>query len=147
MNVLSVALAGILGTFIMTGFSHIMELISGEKCNEAQLINLLLSRSKNSTISDKNHYLGWVIHFIIGILMAIGVWMYYQNITGIPHAFYGAGVGFILGIIGVIGWSIILSVHPNPPKNNWVLYFLQLITAHIIFGVAITAFFDIVLIS
>ncbi|VXB24263.1 hypothetical protein [Maribacter litoralis] len=139
MEILAIFFSGILGTAIMTGFSHVVESVTGHKFNEAHLLNGLISnlKSVNSSIGD-NHYLGWIIHFVIGICMAAILYCYYVYIAGDILVWTGLFLGFILGIIGVAGWSMMISFHKDPPKINWTYFFLQLIIAHMIFGITVT---------
>ena len=140
MTVLIAFIAGIIGTMVMTLFSHIMELVTQEKFNEAQLINILISRSHSPAEIGENHYFGWVVHFLIGVMMSFGLWLYYSKIMPPEFTYHGVCIGLGLGILGVFGWSLILNFHSNPPQNRWVLFFGQLIIAHIIFSMTATWF-------
>ena len=139
MEIFAIFFSSILGTAIMTGFSHVVESLTDNKFNEAHLLNGLISnlKSVNSSIGD-NHYLGWIIHFAIGIGMAAILYCYYFYIVDDISLWTGLFLGFILGIIGVAGWSLMISYHDNPPKIEWKHFFIQLVVAHMIFGVTIT---------
>ena len=136
---LTIFCAGILGTTIMTGFSHVVELLSGHKFNEAHLLNQLIGLSKTmKDYVDNNYYLGWLIHFLIGISMAAIMYAYYFHFSKDIVIWTGLIFGLALGVIGVAGWSMIISNHSNPPKINWTYFFLQLILAHMIFGITVS---------
>ena len=139
MAILAIFISGILGTAVMTGFSHIVELFTDHKFNEAHLLNEFINRSKTTTSKiGKNHYLGWLLHFMIGVCMAGFLYCYYFYMADNVLIWTGVFLGFILGIVGVAGWSIIISAHSDPPEIKWKLFFVQLIFAHIIFGVTVT---------
>ena len=139
MIVIEIIFAGILGTSVMTLFSHLLEMITSYKFNEAHLLNELIHRSKPTanTIS-KNHFYGWVIHYVIGFGMAAGLYGYYLYKVNEITISRGAFLGFILGIIGIAGWSLLIHLHSNPPKIKWNIFFIQLMGAHVIFGVIVT---------
>ena len=52
---LTIFCAGIIGTTIMTGFSHVVELLSGHKFNEAHLLNQLIGLSKTKNMYDSHN--------------------------------------------------------------------------------------------
>jgi hypothetical protein len=134
---------GMLSTLAMTMFSYGLSYISGNKFEEPQLINILFSRS--SIFSDsiaREHVLGWAIHFIIGILFVICFKVLLQFDVLHINLLVGILFGAISGIFGAIVWAIALALHPNPPKMNRTGYLLQLIPAHIIFGVVMVILFQ-----
>ena len=135
---ITLILAGFAGTLVMTLFSHTLELLTSFKFNEAQLINILMYRSTKFPEINENHYFGWIIHFLIGVLMVIGVWIYYNQISPIPYSDYGICLGLGLGTIGISGWTLILTFHSNPPKIRWAYFFGQLILAHVLFSFTVT---------
>ncbi|SIQ90584.1 DUF6789 family protein [Maribacter ulvicola] len=139
MTIFTIFISGIIGTTVMTGFSHLVELITALKFNEAHLLNSFIDRSKSSTSNiARNHYLGWLIHFSIGICMAAVLYCCYFYMIDSVLVWSGVFLGFVLGVIGVAGWSMMISVHSNPPKIEWNYFFTQLIIAHIIFGTTVT---------
>ena len=91
----------------MTGFSHVVELLSGHKFNEAHLLNQLIGLSKTmKDYVDNNYYLGWLIHFLIGISMAAIMYAYYFHFSKDIVIWTGLIFGLALGVIGVAGWSM-----------------------------------------
>jgi len=139
MVILAIFFSGILGTIVMTGFSHVVESLTGHKFNEAHLLNGLIKRLRSTSTSiGDNHYLGWIIHFAIGISMAAILYSYYFYLADGIFIWTGLFLGFILGIIGIAGWSLMISYHDNPPKIDWMYFFIQLMVAHMIFGLTVT---------
>mgnify|MGYP001108782294 CR=1 FL=1 len=139
MIVIEIFFAGILGTSVMTLFSHLLEMMTSYKFNEAHLLNELIHRSKPTTLTiGKNHFYGWVVHYAIGFGMAVGLYGYYSFTVYEVTTWRGALLGFILGIIGIAGWSLLIHLHSNPPKIKWNIFFIQLMVAHVIFGVIVS---------
>lgn len=126
----------ILATLAMTAFSYLFSYMVKGNHKEPQLLNYLLDKlPNNNSAICREHVYGWLIHFSIGFLFvaAFELLRFYFNIS--LSLVIGTIFGFIAGLIGISGWSIFFALHPNPPKNNKLLYFTQLIFAHIIFGI------------
>ncbi|MDT0293021.1 hypothetical protein ACFQ3R_09905 [Mesonia ostreae] len=133
---LNIIAIGIIATLAMTAFSYALSAITNSKFEEPQLINILFKRAGTFSFPlVREHILGWTIHFIIGIAFVV---CYYVSL---PMELFdttvldGAIFGFLAGLIGALFWGTTLKLHPNPPKINKIGYLLQLIPAHIIFGI------------
>jgi len=135
--------SALLATSAMTAFSYIFSYILNGNFKEPQLLNYLIANfpSNNLTIC-REHIYGWFIHFLIGGLFVI--------IFKIISAFYavnlsfltGAVFGIVAGLIGIGGWAIGFSLHPKPPSINKALFYLQLIFAHLVFGIVMVSVLD-----
>lgn len=130
--------AGILATLGMTAFSYLVSFFSKSKFEEPQLLNILIRRyHKTTTAICREHIIGWTIHFLIGMLF-VGVFKILQDLSVVALTIEsGVIFGFSGGILGVVFWWFLLSVHPNPPQINKTVYFIQLVIAHIIFGICL----------
>ena len=137
---LQIMAIGIIATIVMTIFSYALSAITNNQFEEPQLINSLFKRSGTCSFKlVREHVLGWAIHFIVGVVF-VGCF-YALNIFGwFDHSWFsGATFGLLAGIVGALSWGIILKTHPNPPSMNMTGYLLQLIPAHIIFGVTLVS--------
>lgn len=137
MNILSILAAGIAGTTMMTLFSQVCAWVSGEECNEAKLLNLLIKRSTDADRMEKTSAPGWILHYIVGFIFAAAFFILW-NTTTLPMNFKTSLLfGFIAGVVGVVVWKIVFELHHRPPKINFALYFTQLIFAHVIFALIV----------
>ena len=137
-----IILASIVGTLFMTAFSQLLAVFTGHKFNEAHLLNALFDNSLSSNLDiSKNDIRGWSLHLLIGLIMVLGLWAFYHfDICG-ENLLVGAILGFFAGIIGVIGWSVLFYLHDNPPKINLTYFYIQLIFAHVVFGITVFTIF------
>lgn len=128
---------GIFATIAMTAFSYGFSYIFKGNFKEPQLLNYLIDRlPKNSTSICREHIYGWLIHICTGILFVL-IFKAVTIFIDIDLSFLnGFIIGLLAGLIGVGTWSLAFIFHPNPPSNNRLMYYLQLICAHIIFGIA-----------
>lgn len=135
MDILLIILSGFVATSLMTMFSYIVAEVKKSQFREPQLLNILITLAPliHIKVSIRN-ILGWIIHYIIGWIFVVCfdfIWRY----SGVdPSLASGAYLGFIAGIIGVSGWKIFFILSPNPPGIEFKNFYLQLIVAHIIFG-------------
>lgn len=128
----------IVATLAMTFFSYALSYFTKSKFEEPQLLNLLVTRHKQlKNLTSREHVIGWALHFGIGLVFVILFYVVYKIFDLSITYKFGALFGFIAGIIGVLGWQILLYIHPNPPDFNRKLFFIQLVIAHIIFGLTI----------
>ena len=127
---------GIIATLGMTAFSYIFSYIFKSNFKEPQLLNILIDRLQlfRSSI-HREHILGWTIHFSIGMFFVIVflLLLFYKlvDFSLITGLLFGLGAG----LVGVCVWSFVFLVHRNPPDIKRWLFYIQLIIAHIIFGI------------
>jgi riboflavin transporter FmnP len=128
--------AGFAATSLMTVFSYLVANWRKSQFREPELLNMLLSRASLTSLKiPKNHIAGWLIHFAIGFLFVLIfdlIWRYSELEVSLLS---GAGLGFIAGIIGIIGWNVFFKLNSNPPQIDFKDFYIQLLIAHVIFGV------------
>ncbi|MCF4100821.1 hypothetical protein L1I30_03995 [Gillisia sp. M10.2A] len=136
MEVTKIICSGFAATSLMTAFSYLVSRIKNKQFREPELLNILISRSDllNFKLSKKSS-VGWVLHYVIGWIFVIIFDVLWKFNFPPFSVLSGALLGLVAGIIGVFGWKIFFSLSNNPPKIDWSEYYLQLIIAHIIFGV------------
>jgi hypothetical protein len=137
MNFLQIVCGGAIGTSVMTIFSYVISQVRGKQFREPELLNELLVRARVMKFtSSKNHPLGWIIHYGVGFAF-VTLYQLLVHLTGIePTLTYYLLAGLISGFIGVAAWHVTFSIHPNRPIIDFKEYYLQLIAAHVIFGLA-----------
>ena len=126
---------GILATLTMTAFSYGLSFFTHTNLREPQLINLLIKKLPFQPLKiGREHVLGWVIHILIGIFFVLffklGIHLLHFSTTPITGVLFG----LCIGVLGIVGWEIGFSFHPNPPKINRLVYYLHLLLAHVVFG-------------
>lgn len=141
MFVLKIVTSGILGTLLMTLFSYVCGQLFSKEFGEPKLLNALLYRASNHKNKTVTHaLLGWILHLCIGIVFAFFLYSYFEwkNRFGwresLPNLYMAAILGFLLGLLGVMGWTVLLKIHHSPPKIELPEFYIQLVVAHIIFG-------------
>lgn len=133
---IQILFSGIIATSIMTLFSYIVSAFSHSQFREPQLLNQLIKRSTALPFKPgQKNLTGWIIHYAIGIFFVV-IFDFIWNYTDFePSIFTGALLGFIFGFIGITGWKIMFSLNPDPPEINFRNFYLQLLPAHVIFGI------------
>ncbi|WP_276168686.1 hypothetical protein [Zobellia alginiliquefaciens] len=142
MELSKILLAGLVGTSLMTAFSYLVGHVCDSELGEPKLLNRFLNGSKRLDIEvGDESMLGWLFHYLTGFLFANAISLYF-NLTE-NHPTYGLAVilGCILGLFGVLGWVIMIRLHSSPPKMNLQLFLLQLVGAHVVFGLGATLVF------
>jgi hypothetical protein len=125
-------------TSCMTLFSYGMAAVFRQQFREPKLLNILAIRLKIlNASSGKNHPVGWVIHYVIGVLFVALIEWIRETAGFSPLPLYYIVAGTSCGLIGVVMWFITFRIHPNPPKLRYRAFYIQLILAHITFGLAL----------
>lgn len=128
----SLVLSCLIATTLMTAFSYLLSTLSGKQFREPELLNTLLSRVIRRTLSP-NHFAGWLMHYGVGLLFVASYYFLFRRSH--PSWFHYALAGFISGIVGVIIWFVTFRFHPAPPTLDRKKFYIQLIPAHIVFGI------------
>ncbi len=134
-SILQIISVGIVATIAMTLFSYIFSYLANDNYKELQLLNYLIEALPSVKIAIcREHILGWTIHFSIGILF-VAIYSLLQIYTEIDFSILSGSIfGFVAGLVGIGGWSMGFVLHPFPPKINKLLFFIQLLFAHLVFG-------------
>lgn len=142
MEIFDIIFASIIATTIMTGFSHLAGALSGHRFNEAHLLNRFMRKSEGyPSDMGKNNYRGWAIHYLIGVVMATGLWVFFHLTNIGTGLILGTMLGFGAGCVGLGGWYLMFLLHNNPPKVDLQAFFFQLLAAHMIFGAVVFGIF------
>lgn len=135
MEVLLIVVSGFIATSLMTLFSYLISNIKGRQFREPELLNILISRSTLFPWKiKKDSWVGWAIHYSIGWFFVICFYLIWKYTKMEPSVATGALFGFLAGIIGISGWKIFFLLHHDPPEIDFKNFYIQLIVAHIIFG-------------
>lgn len=125
-------------TSLMTTFSYGVAAILKQQFREPELLNMLAIRLKIIKVtSDKNHPLGWIVHYAVGVLFVAIIELIRAQANISLTILYYILAGAICGLIGIVMWFVTFRMHPNPPKLWYTAFYIQLILAHIIFGIGI----------
>lgn len=136
MDIFTIAITSIAATTTMTIFSYLLSIITAKHYEEPRLIEFLMNPSSpESTEIPKSTLVSWLIHYAIGVVFMLVFACAWHFTVFKPGIICGAVFGLIAGLIGVVGWKSMFMLKPPPPKTPLGKYFLQLIVAHIIFGI------------
>lgn len=132
-----ILLTSIIATSAMTAFSYLYSNLQKKQFREPELLNILIGRwIKKSQPISKNSLMGWLIHYFVGFLFLIIFSLTCYGFGLKPTMGLGVLLGFLAGFIGIVGWHLTLSLHPNPPRLELKEYYPHLILVHIIFGLS-----------
>ena len=135
-----ILLSGFAATSTMTAFSYLVANMKKSQFREPELLNILISRSRSTSLKiSKNHFAGWLIHYSIGFVF-VGIFHLLWKYTELPVSLWsGAGLGFVAGIFGIGGWIAFFKTNSNPPEIEFKDFYIQLLVAHVIFGITAAA--------
>lgn len=122
--------AGIVGTIIMTLVMMVLPMIGMPKMSPPNMLSRMLKAPV---------FVGWIMHFIIGIIFAIG----YTYLCFLKHKIKniwlkGTVFGIVAFIFAQIMMGIIGAIIPMPKmEGSMMLTMIGSLIGHIIFGIAI----------
>lgn len=135
MDFIRIVLGAFIGTSIMTMFSYYISSKLNRQFKEPVLLNMLYAgRGARGGSLKAVPGFGWIFHYFIGTIFVI-VYHFIWKMTAVDPTFLsGSLLGLLSGFIGIAGWSFMFNVHPDPPIIHFRKFYLQLIAAHLIFG-------------
>jgi hypothetical protein len=130
-DLLTIILAGIAGTLVMTCFTQITAQVLKKPFYVVVILATMLPFKKAITTPNALTYMGaTILHYFIGILFSyLYLWLMVEGFISndAPSAIlYGAGIG----TVAIIGWRIFFMIHPNPPPIE-PMYFAMIWLGHI----------------
>ncbi len=127
-------IATLLATSLMTIFSYVVSAIRKKKFREPELLNDLIRRLNQKEPGFLIPIAGWIIHYFVGLLFIIAYHLYWRATDTDPTFNNCIVLGAFSGLIGIFGWQLAFSIHPNPPSIDFKEFYIQLFFAHVIFG-------------
>lgn len=139
METLLKIITGVLvGTSLMTLCSYFFSHILGKQFREPVLLHQLLERSIMLDNPNVPVWLGWLLHYLVGVGFVV-VYHIIWHVTDVdPSALNALLLGLVSGLLGVAGWLFIFRMHKDPPSIDFKSFYLQLIVVHLIFGLGAT---------
>lgn len=132
----------ITATSAMTMFSYAISNQFQELYKEPVLLTYMLAKLKIKISKKAQATLAWILHYLIGFLFVWGYYMLWVRAILPVTIVVGLVLGTISGIIGIMGWMMMFKLSNHKPKIDFKGYYLQLLFAHIIFGVVATAMYS-----
>lgn len=130
--------AGVVGTSLMTAGSALMSILPNEEFREPDQLSKLIGRLIPWLPESSKIITGWGAHYAMGFLFAAAyVELWEEN--KIEHSIKnGIMLGILSGFLGILIWKATFKIHPLPPNNKKMDFYLQRIPAHVIFAVFAT---------
>jgi hypothetical protein len=129
-NILAGAIAG---TAAMTAFSYFISDKKSKDFREPALLAKMISRAFPETEKGFSKTAGWMMHASMGILFAYLSKKMIQKLQSPYDLSNRVFIGAANGVAGVIGWKLVFSLHPNPPKIQFNRFYQHLVLTHIVF--------------
>lgn len=127
-KIMRAALAGIIATAVMTAVGVMAPFMGLPKMNPAEMLSGMLGVSLA---------LGYLMHFMIGIIFAATYVYWFNGITRIRSKFWkGMLFGFAVFIFAQIMLGIMGTILPMPDmEGNMFMMLIGSLTGHLVFGV------------
>lgn len=126
-----IMLTALAATSAMTLWSHIVGRLMDQQYTEPQILEEVF----RETWGDQSTLLSWSIHYALGLVMTIWLWLMYFY-SGMENDYLvGGWFGLLAGAVGVVGWMVIFLVKSRPEETGLPGFYLQLLGGHALFGI------------
>lgn len=135
MNIVyTILITALFAMVTMTAFSYLISKSFKELYKEPVLLTYFLDALHLEVSENLKIILAWILHYLIGLGFVVGYHLIWTNEL-LPLTWtIGLLLGTLSGIIGIIGWIFIFKYTKHEPKIDYKGYYIQLLFAHIIFG-------------
>lgn len=133
-----ILIAGGTGTSVMTASSALMSLLPKEEFREPDQLEKLVGRLLPFLSPKGKTMAGWAAHYGMGMLFSAVYVELWESGKVKPNVKTGLVLGGVSGVVGMLIWQASFWLHPFPPNNRKLDFYLQRIPAHIVFAVFAT---------
>jgi hypothetical protein len=121
-------------TSAMTLFSWVYAIVFKDNTREPELLRKLIHRLFPGISKRKAGAAGWAAHYGVGLLFAELYGQIWERTSLNPNVQTGLMFGGLSGIAAILIWKFTLTIHPQPPAINFTNFAINLLLAHVIFG-------------
>lgn len=119
----------------MTLFSYVVSVLVKDNFKEPELLGILIKRLGADLNKPLATLAGWQIHYAVGVIFVTVYTLLWERKALRPGLKSGIFLGLISGVIGIGFWKIVFTLHPDPPRIQLKKYYVQLLLAHVLFGI------------
>lgn len=119
----------------MTLFSYMVSIAENENYSEAERLGQLIHNLYPILNKREKLVAGWVAHYLVGLAFATAYVQLWEKKKLKPSFKNNLIIGGISGLVAVGIWKLTFKMHPLPPRLNFNKYYLQLVPAHVVFGI------------
>lgn len=136
--IIKIAVAGIIGTAIMTAAMYLIAYATKERFKVVKVLGTMLTFQttphKGLSNAASAIAVGIIAHYMVGIgFTFIYEWLWSERIIN-PNLLNASWMGFINGIVGALGWKLFFAIHPNPPGLPLSSYLIAITFGHVFFA-------------
>src|SRR5688572_27971298 len=118
-----VLIPAITGTSAMTVFSYLVSNTKEENYREPLVLAIMIKRLMKDKDAKAASMIAWCLHYLVGILFTSLYAPLWRSKKIQPSLLSGLGYGSLCGLVGIAGWKIAFTLHPDPPRRNLKNYF------------------------
>jgi len=137
MNIKTIFIPAVSGTTLMSIFSYVVSHSKGENFKEPKLLAEIVIKAFDAHRVKLPKTTGWAMHYAMGGLMTMVFQHFWKETNTIPATKHGLIAGITGGISGVLIWTFLFRIHPNPPRIPFIRFSGHLLLAHIIFALGV----------
>jgi hypothetical protein len=140
----SILICCFISTIVMTLFSGLVSQVVHQNYIEPYLLNKVFGAQFSNPMT-RHSLMGWIVHFAFGCLFVISYHvLWYFKLVG--HSWVsGLILGFISGLIGILGWRMLRRLTPDINELWQKNYYGQLLVAHILFGIIAAKIYSVII--
>lgn len=132
-----ILLPAIIGTSVMTLFSHIIADVENKNFSEPELLAQIHQKILPQITKELALPLGWITHYSVGVMFTILFYLIRKN-PGIKPAIKSSiSLGILSGLASIVVWKVLLKALPKRSHKFYNRFYTQLFAAHLIFAIAV----------
>jgi hypothetical protein len=133
----SVIKAGVIGTAVMTTFSHLVADLEEENFSEPALLAFLYKNWNLPAARRINKIAGWGGHAAFGIGWAALYSMLLKRDHIRARPVTTIALGAVTGLVAVGAWRTMFAASPKSPRIDKEAFYRQLVAAHVLFAATV----------
>lgn len=135
MRAWKIVLSTFTATTAMTLFSYVLSWLTHENFREPYILSMLIMSLFPDQENTTTLLEAWILHYCVGLCFIIIYAWIWNRFKRYPNLESGTILGVVTGLFAVLVWHLTLKVFDNPPVTNRLPFYIQLVFAHVVFGI------------
>ena len=139
--VLKIVIAGMVGALVMTAVMYVIAFVTKDRFKVVKILGTMLTfqTTPDKGLSDNRSaiFVGLAAHYLVGVSFSFAYFGLWSADILSEDFMTTTWLGFANGIVGAIGWKILIAIHPDPPDLPLSKYLVAIAIGHIFFAYGI----------